>query len=204
MQKYLSNKIGEGHIDTAIKIIIGIVIGAVILGGLYLLFAGDGGVMALLDTEVSGMMDYTQELRVERVYNDDNGQYYLRYSYDGRHWSKPEMPDYGETTTVEALISNQSEDDPVEAALMKDGTTYYVLTSEDGGISWNEKFSFSATEISHFYYGTDDHLPAGAGSFSGERFVIRYKHGSYFTSSGDGHTWVKPVWSDLTPMTPVG
>lgn len=44
MRKYLSNKTGEGHIDTALKIIIGVVIGAVILGGLYLLFAGDDGV----------------------------------------------------------------------------------------------------------------------------------------------------------------
>ena len=73
MRKYLTNKSGEGHIDTALKIVIGVVIGALILGGLYLLFAGDGGVVDQLDTEIVGMMDYTQELRVERAYDEDSG-----------------------------------------------------------------------------------------------------------------------------------
>lgn len=201
MRKYLTNKSGVGHVDTALKIIIGVVIGALILGGLYLLFAGDGGVVDQLDTEIVGMMDYTQELRVERAYDEDSGQYYLRYSYDGKHWSNSEMPDYGEGTTVYALISNNSETDPIEAALMKNGNTYYVLTSEDSGISWKEHFNFTATAITHFYYGTSAQLPSTAGSFSGERFVIRYKSGNHYTSSSDGHTWAKPTWSDLIPLS---
>lgn len=201
MRKYLTNKSGEGHIDTALKIIIGVVIGALILGGLYLLFAGDGGVVDQLDTEIVGMMDYTQELRVERAYNEDSGQYYLRYSYDGKHWSEPELPDYGEGATVYALISNNSESDPIEAALIQNGSAYYVLTSEDGGVSWKEHFNFTATSITHFYYGTSAQLPGTAGSFSGERFVIRYKSGNHYTSSSNGHTWAKPTWSDLIPLS---
>ena len=100
MRKYLCNKMGAGHVDTAIKIIIGVVIGALLLGGLYLLFAGDNGVVDRLDTEIVGMMGYTQELRVERAYDEEVGQYYLRYSYDGKHWSNSEVPSYGETATV--------------------------------------------------------------------------------------------------------
>ena len=200
MRKYLCNKSGAGHVDTALKIVIGVVIGAVILGGLYLLFAGDGGVVDQLDTEIVGMMDYTQELRVERAYNEDSGQYYLRYSYDGKHWNEPELPDYGDGATVYALISNNSETDPIEAALMKNGSTYYVLTSEDGGISWKEHFNFAASSITHFYYGTSAQLPSTAGSFSGEKFVIRYQNGSYYTSASNGHTWAAPTWSDLIPF----
>ena len=38
----LQNKSGEGYIDTAVKIIIGVVIGSLILVGLYALFNGVG------------------------------------------------------------------------------------------------------------------------------------------------------------------
>ena len=200
MRKYLSNKTGEGHIDTALKIIIGVVIGAVILGGLYLLFAGDDGVIDLLVNEVQGMMDYQQELRVERAYDEESGRYYLRYSYDGKHWSEPELPSYSDTTTVYSLISNNSDSDPVEAALLKDGDIYYVVTSDDGGVTWKEHFNFTATTITHFYYGTSDELPKMAGSFEGEKFVIRYQNGAYYTSASNGHTWVKPTWTDLMPF----
>ena len=193
MRKYLSNKTGEGHIDTALKIIIGVVIGAVILGGLYLLFAGDDGVIDLLDNEVQGMMDYQQELRVERAYDEESDRYYLRYSYDGKHWSEPEFPTYSDTTTVYSLISNNSESDSVEAALLKDGDTYYVVTSEDGGVTWKEHFNFTATTITHFYYGTCEALPWTSGSFEGEKFVIRYQSGGYYTSVSNGHTWAKPT-----------
>lgn len=200
MRKILCNRRGAGHIDTAMKVIIGVVIGALILGGLYLLVAGEDGVIGKASTEVSAMMDYTQELRVERAYDEDSGQYYLRYSYDGTHWSNSEIPDYGDTATVYGVLSNNSESNPIEIALMKEGTKYYVLASTDGGISWSEKLTFTAAGgITHFYYGTDDILPADAGSFSGERFVIRYNTSgsTYFTKSSTGLSWSSGGWSDL-------
>ena len=203
MRKYLCNKSGEGHVDTALKIIIGVVIGAVILGGLYLLFAGDGGVVDQLDTEIVGMMDYTQELRVERAYNEDSGQYYLRYSYDGKHWSNSEVPSYGETATVYGVMSNNSESNPIEISLMKEGTKYYILASTDGGITWSERANFTASGgITHFYYGTSDALPSTAGSFSGEKFVIRYWAGgsTYHTLTSMGLTWQTGGCSDLIPL----
>jgi hypothetical protein len=85
MKNLLCNKRGEGHINTGVKIIIAVVIGALLLGAFYLLFAGDGGVMSKVDDEVGGMMDYSQDLRVERALDEESGVYYLRYSYDGRH-----------------------------------------------------------------------------------------------------------------------
>jgi hypothetical protein len=44
---------GEGQIDTAVKIIIGVVIGALVLGGLVLLW--NGVIMPRLNTEVNSM-----------------------------------------------------------------------------------------------------------------------------------------------------
>ncbi len=200
MRKILCNRRGAGHIDTAMKVIIGVVIGALILGGLYLLVAGEDGVIGKASTEVSVMMDYTQELRVERAYDEDSGQYYLRYSYDGKHWSNSEVPTYSDTATVYGVMSNNSESNPIEIALMQEGTKYYVLASTDGGISWSEKLTFTAAGgITHFYYGTSERLPVDAGSFSGERFVIRYhtSGSTYFTKSSTGLSWSSGGWSDL-------
>ena len=55
-QTTLDNAKGEGYIDTGVKIIIGVVVGAVILGGLYALF-GDV-ILPTLETEIEGMFDY--------------------------------------------------------------------------------------------------------------------------------------------------
>ena len=55
-QTTLDNVKGEGYIDTGVKIIIGIVVGAVILGGLYALF--DGVVLPTLETNIEDMFDF--------------------------------------------------------------------------------------------------------------------------------------------------
>ena len=52
----LDNAKAEGYIDTGVKIIIGVVVGAVILGGLYALF--DGVILPTLETRIEGMFDY--------------------------------------------------------------------------------------------------------------------------------------------------
>ena len=51
----LDNAKAEGYIDTGVKIIIGVVVGAVILGGLYALF--DGVILPTLETRIDGMFD---------------------------------------------------------------------------------------------------------------------------------------------------
>ena len=56
IQTTLDNVKGEGYIDTGVKIIIGVVVGAVILGGLYALF-GDV-ILPTLETEIEGMFDF--------------------------------------------------------------------------------------------------------------------------------------------------
>ena len=52
----IENVKAEGYIDTGVKIIIGVVVGAVILGGLYALF--DGVILPTLETRIDGMFDY--------------------------------------------------------------------------------------------------------------------------------------------------
>ena len=53
----VENKRAEGYIDTAVKIIIGVVIGGVILAGLYTLF--NTTVIPTLTSKVGEMFSYT-------------------------------------------------------------------------------------------------------------------------------------------------
>ena len=52
----LANAKAEGYIDTGVKIIIGVVVGAVILGGLYALF--NIVIIPPLNTEILEMFNY--------------------------------------------------------------------------------------------------------------------------------------------------
>lgn len=52
----LAGNSGEGYIDTAVKIIIGVVIGGVILAGLYALFSTT--VIPTLTTKIGEMFNY--------------------------------------------------------------------------------------------------------------------------------------------------
>jgi hypothetical protein len=52
----IDNTTAEGYVDTGVKIIIGVVVGAVILGGLYALF-GDV-ILPTLETNIEDMFDF--------------------------------------------------------------------------------------------------------------------------------------------------
>ena len=52
----IENVKAEGYVDTGVKIIIAVVVGAVILGGLYALFKGV--IIPRLNTEIQGMFNY--------------------------------------------------------------------------------------------------------------------------------------------------
>ena len=52
----IENAKAEGYVDTGVKIIIAVVVGAVILGGLYALF--DNVILPTLETRIDGMFDY--------------------------------------------------------------------------------------------------------------------------------------------------
>ncbi len=52
----LDNVRAEGYIDTGVKIIIAVVVGALILAGLYALF--NTVILPTLETRIDGMFDY--------------------------------------------------------------------------------------------------------------------------------------------------
>lgn len=52
----IANTTAEGYVDTGVKIIIGVVIGGVILAGLYALF--NTTIIPTLTTKIQGMFNY--------------------------------------------------------------------------------------------------------------------------------------------------
>ena len=198
MKNLLINQRGEGHIKTAVLIIIAVVVGGLLIVGLYQLFGGEDGILTKANAEVNSLMNYGENvsLRCADVLVGDRRV--LRYSYDGTHWYDCETPSYSETTTVYRIVSDYAEESPVSVALLQDGNNYYILSSLDGGITWTQKYNFTAQGITHCYYGTSAQLPKTAGSFSGEHFVIRYWGGgqNYFTMVSDGTVW-NTGWSDI-------
>ncbi|MGV2881759.1 DUF6133 family protein [Paenibacillus taichungensis] len=52
----LRNRRGEGYVDTGIKILIAVVIGALLLAGLYLLF--NGTILPTLTQRIKDMFNY--------------------------------------------------------------------------------------------------------------------------------------------------
>ncbi|MDN8588126.1 DUF6133 family protein [Paenibacillus sp. 11B] len=55
-KRVLSNRNGEGFVDTAVKILMAVVIGALVLGGLYLLF--EGTILPTLTQRIKEMFNY--------------------------------------------------------------------------------------------------------------------------------------------------
>ncbi len=53
----IENVKAEGYVDTGVKIIMAVVVGAVILGGLYALF--NTVILPRLNTEIQNMFNYT-------------------------------------------------------------------------------------------------------------------------------------------------
>ena len=53
----LTSAVGEGYVDSGVKIIISVVVGGVILAGLYALFKTT--ILPSLNTKITGMFGYT-------------------------------------------------------------------------------------------------------------------------------------------------
>ena len=149
-KKSLLNKSGEGHIDTGIKIIIGIVIGALILGGLYALF--DNLVMPKLNAKVQDMMHYEEGASAYRYGATLSS---LQYSYDGSTWLSSEIPELDENASVKKLLNTSEKD--FSLALVYDSKNVYILKTEDNGAHWSiaynaGKFTLDGKRVDYSLY----------------------------------------------------
>ena len=56
-RRVLASQMGEGYVDTGVKILIAVVIGALLLAGLYALF--NSTIMPTVTTKVQGLFNYS-------------------------------------------------------------------------------------------------------------------------------------------------
>ena len=57
VQSTIANKKAEGYVDSGVKILIAVVIGALLLAGLYALF--NTNIIPTLSTKITGLFNYT-------------------------------------------------------------------------------------------------------------------------------------------------
>ena len=99
MKKLLANKRGEGYINTAVIIVIAVVLGGLLLGGLYLIFAGDNGVIEQVDNNVYDMFNTGGEMTLKH-----EGEKLL-YSYDGETWKEATITGMDESARVTKYLT---------------------------------------------------------------------------------------------------
>lgn len=163
MKSILCNKKGEGHIDTGIKIIIAIVIGAAILGGVYALF--QNVILPQMNQEVEQMMHLEEDVQ----YRLENNE--LQYSYDGENWKKREISVMQEGGTIKNALERVNPDGKVLVVILTQGGKDHLYYSENG-YDWTRVTS-----------GTRLTLSIGSRS-------IFVRHDNYMEfASNDGKNW---------------
>lgn len=179
--KDLFNNRGEGYINTGVKIIIAVVIGALILGGLYLLFTGEDGVMGKLNDEIEGMMDYGAEVSAVRVNNDSKYLKDLQITYNGRDWVEPNIPSYDEDAEIMKFVSQSQ----TFCATVKDSEGVYLISSTDGGKTWEQRRAWSTAVIKTNLYW-DEATGMFKGSYETQSLLqcIKSRDGINWTSDG--------------------
>ena len=130
----LKNKSGEGHIDTAVKIIIAVVIGALLLGGLFLLFKGENGILKQLNNKVDDMVNMGGTVQVRQ--NDGK----LEYSYDGESWKQSNVAGLASDAKVNYYVTVESGDTTVWLISCSSSVGARLYISTDA-LNWTPSYS---------------------------------------------------------------
>ena len=169
MRDILKNKKGEAHIKTALIIIISVVVGALLLGGLYMLFVGNNGVFDKLGDNIYDMSN----IGGERSLKLDNGQ--LMYSYGDDNWVDCPLPGLEENGRVKKYITLTNNEGTIHLVLISNPSNSVICRSLDGK-EWAPVRTSSDTSWS---------LVA---SSSGRSAALYYGNGMTFNTT-DGISW---------------
>ena len=168
MKNIITNKRGEASVKTALIIIISVVIGALLLGGLYLLFAGDNGVMAQADNKVYDMFNTGNAVTLKH-----EGEQLL-YSYDGETWKQVKVTGLTETGRITKYITLTSGEGDIHLVCIQNDTGYVISRSVDGKEWTPVRTSSESMSLSSKNGGT--------------YAFLSYSNGMSYTSS-DGINW---------------
>jgi len=188
--KALKNRRAEAYIGTGVKIIIAVVIGALILGGLYLLFTGNNGIFTNLNRDVQDMMNIENE-SVQFSYDiGTESLSSLQYTCDGKTWIPAKIPSYSENAVIVKHYDNIGTSAPAALVVVNDNDTIIILASTDHGATWTESRNFG-------HYTTDGKIvtyPLSYSASTGFHFIIKVMNPGgggwgYDFKSTDGIKW---------------
>ena len=140
----LKNKRAEAYIGTGIKIIIAVVIGALILGGVYALFKNV--ILPKTDHQVEAMMNTGTDIQIRK------GSQSVEYSYDGVTWKSSLVAGTDSTSTVTDLVTIGTGENTVYLTSYRTASGGIVYSSLNG-IDWTPIYSDS-TNITIYKSGT--------------------------------------------------
>ncbi len=168
MKGILTDKKGETHINTAIIIVIAVVVGALILGGLYMLFAGNNGVFDKLNDKIYDMSNTGGE----RSMKLEDGR--MLYTYDEATWVECNITSLEETGHVSRYITIENDDTVIHLICVVNSSNSIVCRSLDG-VEWVPvKTTSSSMSLSR--------------SSTGKTAFLSYGNGMSFSST-DGLNW---------------
>lgn len=123
VKKILRSKSGEGHIDVAVKIIIAVVIGTLLLGGFYLLFSQ--AIMPTVNSKIQTMMNVGSELQIR----ENNGC--LEKSIGGGNWTPVSVPGNTADSKVIQVESITVNGKNVWMIVSQVSSMYYAASTSD-------------------------------------------------------------------------
>lgn len=188
VKKILKNKSGEAHIDTGAKIIIAVVIGSLILGGIYVLYATV--ILPKLSSNVQEMMHYKEEAVFIRYDEFDSKLTSLQYSYDGTTWNDASVPELSDNAVIKKRLSTTEKG--FNLALVNDNDTVYIIMTDDNGVHWSvarnigklnladKRVEYSLYQNANGTYGMMVRTYDGRTSTSGWGYTYK---------SNDGRSW---------------
>ena len=168
MRKKLTDTHGEVYVNTGIKVIIAVVIGALLLGGLYLLFGNV--IVPQTEQKVNELMNVGGGMLQLR--KNENG---LEYSYDGETWKKYVIPGMPNDAKVQEVYAAGAEDARVWIMAYNSARTGGIVCASSDGSNW--------TPI----YSDKDHCSLTQSASSGRIHAACYDGRSYYTD--DGISW---------------
>ena len=123
MKKGLSNRRGEVFTATAVKVIIAVVVGVLILGGLFALYRNV--IFPKLNQKVEGMIHTEDTVQVRK---DGNS---VQYSYDGETWKDCTIPGVSASAAVSTVLTRTYQEKTAFLAVIKDGSGARLYVSRD-------------------------------------------------------------------------
>ena len=130
MKEFWGNNRGEAHLKTVVIIVAAVLIGGLILGGVYAVFRGRNGVMEQMNEGIDRMINTGNSVQV--ICEDGR----LLYGYGGESWYESTIDHYDESSVVTTFVEQENETSTVYVAVFRDSSERMWCYRTENGMNW--------------------------------------------------------------------